>query len=200
MRTVGNGQKATVMNSPADATFFVATKGNDAWSGKLAEPNTEKTDGPFANLVRARNAARELKEKGDPKGPLTVMARGGKYFLQDTLVLSEADSGTQDCPVTYTAYPGEKPILSGGRKLTDWKPYKGRILQCDLPAAKGGKWKFRQLFFNGQRQIRARYPKFDPDNPIYGGWAFTDGPAEPGSSLAFKLRPGTLERHWKKPA
>ena len=32
------------------ATFFVATKGNDGWSGKLAEPNGAKTDGPFATL------------------------------------------------------------------------------------------------------------------------------------------------------
>jgi len=97
------------------------------------------------------------------------MVRGGKYFLEKTLVLGPENSGTQNCPITYTAYPCEKPILSGGRRITGWKPYKGKILQCLLPEAKGGKWKLRHLFYNGQRQIRARTPNFDPENPLYGG-------------------------------
>jgi hypothetical protein len=33
-----------------ETDFYVATNGNDAWSGRLAEPNAEKTDGPFATL------------------------------------------------------------------------------------------------------------------------------------------------------
>jgi hypothetical protein len=36
-----------------DTVFYVATNGNDAWSGRLAEPNAGKTDGPFATLERA---------------------------------------------------------------------------------------------------------------------------------------------------
>ena len=30
-------------------TFFVATNGNDAWMGKLGEPNAVKTDGAFCH-------------------------------------------------------------------------------------------------------------------------------------------------------
>lgn len=40
------------------ATYYVATNGSDAWSGTLAEPNPEKTNGPFATLTRARDAVR----------------------------------------------------------------------------------------------------------------------------------------------
>ena len=178
------------------ANFFVATNGNDTWSGKSAQPNAEKTDGPFATLARARNAVRKLKEEGEPKEPITLMVRGGKYFLQNTLALSKADSGTQDCPVTYTAYPDEKPVLSGGRQVTGWKPYKDKILQCELPGAKGGKWKFRQLFFNGQRQIRSRWPKRNPDNPLYDGWVFVEDAAEEGSFVAFKYPAGTFNKKW----
>jgi len=29
-------------------TFYVSTVGNDAWSGRLAEPGRDRTDGPFA--------------------------------------------------------------------------------------------------------------------------------------------------------
>ena len=185
--------------------FYVATDGDDGWSGKLAAPHADRTDGPFATLVRARDAIRETKAGQPLDAPVTVLVRGGKYYLDETLVLGSEDSGTRECPITYQAYPGEKPILSGGRKVDGWEPYQGQILQCRLPRAKGGGWKFRQLFFNGQRQIRARYPNFDPENPLHGGWAFVAGPAEEGSYVAFKYQAGTFavkgrgKHHWAKP-
>lgn len=204
----------------AKATFFVATNGNDNWSGKLFEPSAKETDGPFATLIRARDAIREA--KNEPQRPVTVMVRSGKYYLDQTLVLCPQDGGKRESPVIYTSYPGEKPIISGGRKVAGWKPYKRNIIQCELPEAKGGKWKFRQLFFNGQRQVRARCPKFDPINPLYGGWSFIEGPADNGSisgssfpggftnmvdrsyeggdASAFKYKPGTFKHHWSKPS
>ncbi len=30
--------------------FYIATNGNDSWSGKPATPNTDKSDGPFATI------------------------------------------------------------------------------------------------------------------------------------------------------
>lgn len=71
----------------AGATLYVATNGNDDWSGKLAEPNVAKTDGPFATLERARDAVRELKGKQAPKEPITVTVRGE--------VLPGPDAGVQ---------------------------------------------------------------------------------------------------------
>lgn len=205
-------------------TFFVATNGNDAWSGKLPAPNEEGNDGPFATLVAARDAVREMKAKNRLKNPVTVMVREGKYFLRHTLVLNDGDSGTRECLIAYMAYPGEKPILSGGKKLTGWKPYKDNILQCAVPEARRGKWKFRQLFFNGQRQMRACWPKPDPEDPRHTGWALVEGPVGEGSASpldtrqgyvhvhgpgksamgysasAFKYKPGISKRRWAKPA
>ena len=203
------------------ATFFVATNGDDAWFGRAAEPNAGGTDGPFATLARARDAVRELKARGGLKAPVTVMVRGGKYFLDHTLVLGDEDSGTRECPITYTAYPGEEPILSGGRRLTGWEPYRGDILQCTVASARGGKWKFRQLFLNGERQPRACWPKPDPEDPRCTGWAFVEEPVGEGtasplrppggyvlptdksvaalSASAFRYKPGTPKQHWSKP-
>ncbi len=206
-----------------DATFFVARNGNDEWSGMLSDPSAEETDGPFATLARARDAVRQLKAGGEPTEPMTVMVRGGKYYLEYTLILGPEDGGTRQAPVTYTAYPGERPILSGGVPVTGWKPYRENIVQCQLAGVKGGKWKFRQLFLNGQRQIRARYPKLDRDNPLYGGWAFMEGPADDGTNPAanyepygfgdlkdrtldggtvnaFRYKPGTFKHSWSKPS
>lgn len=199
--------------------FYVATTGNDNWSGKLDTPTRDHADGPFATLERARAAIRQLKAGGDLKQPATVMVRGGKYLLEDTLKLGPKDGGGKDCPVTYTAYPGETPILSGGRRITGWKPYKDNILQCEVPGTKGGGWKFRQLFLNGKRQIRARWPNFEPDDPLYGGYARIEGagggsatvkrwdgvvaseidPSEEESRDAFRYMQGTFPHRWAKP-
>ena len=183
-----------------ETTFFAAPSGSGTWSGRLAAANAQQDDGPFATLIQARNAVRELKarEKG-LKAPITVMVRGGKYHLSETLELTESDSGTRECPITWRAYPGETPVLSGGRVVSGWKPYKGDTLQCDLPEAMGGKWRFRQLFFNGRRQTRARYPKLDPENPVHGGWANAEDPAGEGNPVAFRYKPGTFPRRWAKP-
>jgi parallel beta-helix repeat protein len=181
------------------ATFYVATNGSDDWSGKLAEPNAAKSDGPFATLERARNAGREQKGKQATNQAITVMVRGGKYFLERTFTLGQQDSGGQGFPVRYQAYQGEEVILSGGTKISDWKVYKGQILQTSLSGTKGGEWKFRQLFLNGERQRRSRYPKYDAKNPLYGGWLFAEGPAEKGSASAFIYKPESFPHRWAKP-
>ena len=192
--------RARAGDEPAgtQATFYVATDGSDAWSGKLAAANAQRTDGPFATLEKARDALRAIDRKGRTT-PLVVMVRGGKYFLDDTLVIGPKDAGTAEAPVVYTAYPGEKPILSGGRKMTGWQPYKAQIFVCDLPGSKGGKWKFRRLWADGKLQCRSRWPNFDPRNPVRDGWAKAEGPAAPDSQQAFRYRPGTFPRHWAKP-
>jgi hypothetical protein len=154
-----NGSMGVQPNKEPKATFFVATDGSDAWSGKLAAPNAEKTDGPFATVTRAKDAIREIKAEKSLSEPVTVMVRGGTYFLDDTIVFGQEDSGTKDCPITYMAYPGEKPVLSGGKRITGpWKPYKGEIMVCSIKEVKEGKWHFRQLSVNGERQTRARIP------------------------------------------
>jgi hypothetical protein len=42
------------------AAYYVATDGNDAWSGRLPAPNANKSDGPLATLGRAKEAVRQL--------------------------------------------------------------------------------------------------------------------------------------------
>ena len=181
--------------------FFVATDGNDGWSGELEAANADATDGPFASLTRGRDAVRQLRTAGDLQGPVEVQVRGGVYYLSEPLRLSGGDSGTSQNPVTYTSYPGEEAALSGGVPITDWRPFKGDIVCTDLPEVRAGRWHFRQLFFNGERMIRARYPKYDPQDPLYGGWAFVEAavPEDDPNPVAFRYEPGTFPRRWAKP-
>ncbi len=158
-------------------TFYVATNGNNNWSGMLSEPNAEKTDGPFATLEHARDEIRKLKkENGLPAGGVVVELRGGIYELTETLELLAEDSGTVEAPIVYQARPGEEVRLVGGKVVTDWKPVidpkvlkrldksaHGKVLQADLKSLgitdygqvdNGG----IELFFQDKPMTMARGP------------------------------------------
>src|SRR3989339_1832385 len=63
----------------ADMSFYVSAKGNDSWSGKLAEPLKNGSDGPFATLEKARDAIRTLKKTGNLAKGTTVLIKSGVY-------------------------------------------------------------------------------------------------------------------------
>jgi len=148
---------AGALAQQAGRTFFVAPVGNDAWSGTLNAPNADRTDGPFATLEGARNALRKI-----PKTqPITVQFRQGIYNLDRPFVLSPEDTGAADAPITYAAYPGEAAVISSGRAITDWRPttVNGQAAwMAEVPLVRDGKWTFRELWVNGQRRARARFP------------------------------------------
>jgi parallel beta-helix repeat protein len=140
----------------SDIVFYVSPEGSDSQAGTII-------DKPFATLQKARDAIRELKKAGGLKSPVTVFLFGGTYELTEPFILTTEDSGTETCPITYRAYNDEKPIISGGREIkSQWEQYEGNIMVCDVPEARDGNWKFRQLFLNGKRMDRARIP--DKDN------------------------------------
>lgn len=144
----------------AGRNFYVAIDGQDDWSGKLAAPNKTHTDGPFATLTRARDAVRSLRASHSPAVPIRVLVRGGTHFLEKPLVFGPEDSGRPDAPITYAAYPGEKPVLSGGLRIEGWKPTligQKHLWVADVPG--GVAPSSRQLFVNGKRCARPRLPK-----------------------------------------
>lgn len=141
------------------AVFYVAIDGNDSWSGKLESPNANKSDGPFATIARAVEAVRQIKKDKGNSEAISVVLREGIHFLDKPIALNQKDGGSDTCPMTYMAYPGEKPTISGGRLIKrEWKKYKDNIMVCNIPDVKAGKWKFNQLFVNGKRQVRSRIP------------------------------------------
>lgn len=134
---------AMEVHAMPQADFYVSSKGNDAWSGTLAQPNEMRTDGPFASVQKAQAAVRKLKSPG------TVLVRKGTYQLTEPLVFTPADSGD-----TYAAYPGEKPVISGGKRITGWTQ-NGELWTAKVP----DDWYFSDLYVNGERRSRPRLPK-----------------------------------------
>jgi hypothetical protein len=159
----------------ADLTLYVATNGNDAWSGTLPEPNEGRTDGPLATLGRAQSEIRHLKDISLRTGPLTVFVRGGVYELEQTFRISVGDSGTAAAPIVFRAYGNEKPVLTGARRISGFTPHKGRILKADVAAQGLRNVGLHQLYWNSKRQQLARYPNFSPQNPYGGRFAYVDG-------------------------
>jgi len=131
------------------AVFHVSPDGKDTNAGTEARP--------FATLGRAQQAVRGKIAAG-LTGDVTVLIRPGTYELAEPLKFSAPDSGTKQHAVTYAAVPGEKVIVSGGRRITGWQRGKGKLWTAFAGDVKAGKWHFRQLVVNGRRARRARTP------------------------------------------
>lgn len=149
-------------------TYYVDANGSDTWSGTLPVATPNGTDGPWATLAHARDVLRTLHKDR----PIRVLLRGGVYELAETLIFTPADSGTASAPITYAAFPGERPIVSGGRTITGWVDDTVNDRPCwrvTLPEVAAGQWYFTQLFANAERRPRPRLPK-------EGFYHFTDVP------------------------
>ncbi len=180
--------------------FYVATDGNDRWSGTKPSPTYAGTDGPFATLERARDAIRALKAKGALlAGGVTVRILDGLYPRDHTFQLTAEDSGTSNSPIIYSADSSGPVRFVGGKEVTGWKPVidaailsqldeaaRGKVMQTDLKAqgiTDFGKMSARgfgrpiqpsglELFFQERPMTLARWPN--------DGWAHIaaapDGP------------------------
>lgn len=154
------------------ADLYVSPAGNDGWSGRLAQPNADRTDGPLASLSAAQTAARQLIAAGLPAGGLTVHIGAGFYELSAALSFGPEDSGTAESPVVWRGEGAEPPALVGSRAVGKFEPWRNGILQCRLVDTPLAGRRFRQLFCGGERMVLARYPNVDPTDPHFGQWAY----------------------------
>jgi len=136
--------------------YYVSPTGNDEDPGSQVHP--------FATIDRAREVARENKNK-----PVTIYVREGVYHLDKPVVFTTDDSRIQNKSLTLQAYAGEKVIISGARQLSglQWEIYQNGILRTPV----NEEVVFDQLFVNGELRLMARYPNYDPDAVYYNGVA-----------------------------
>ncbi len=170
------------------AEFYVAPNGNDAHPGTMAQP--------FRTPGRAVRAVRDLRPRETEPGPVTVRFRGGVYPLEEKLVFEPEDSGTASSPVTYTAFPGERVVISGGRRITGhWHRVEGRpYLRTQVPGAGKDGWMFRTMSVGGESRVCARKPN-------WGAKVLRADGRAPGEDerQAFRYRPGDINPAWADP-
>ena len=171
--------------------LYVAPYGKDSWSGESPEQDKSGTDGPLASLAGARDRIRTLRHIGKLQGPVRVLIRQAVYRLGTPLLFSPEDSGSPDRPITYEAYPGEQPVLSGGRQITGWRK-EGNLWVTHIPQVISEGWRFNTLWVNGQRRQRARSPNVGyfhvagilPGNDVKTSFEFHPGDLQPWPNLS----------------
>ena len=172
----------------AAADFYVSPTGQDTNLGSLEKP--------FATISRARDEVRKLVATG-LKANIVVWIHGGIYELHEPLVFDPRDSGTDEYSVTYAVVPGETALISGGKRITEWKTEANGLWTTEIPEALSHGGSIRHLFVNGRRAIRARKPNADAKEPFL---RILDAKLDDTlQTWEIKFAPGDLA-NWKNPS
>ncbi|WP_427892121.1 right-handed parallel beta-helix repeat-containing protein [Kribbella sp. GL6] len=110
----------------------------------LGADQVVRTLGAAQALVRARSATTDVR----------VLLTGGTYELTAPLRFGTSDGGRNGHTVSWQSVPGQRAVLSGGSKISNWKltdPAKN-IWSADVPAGT----RSRQLYVDGKLAQRTQ--------------------------------------------
>jgi hypothetical protein len=154
--------------APATAPYevWISPDGSDSAAGTREEP--------LASLSLAVRKVRDLRRQGSPavaKGGV-IRLRGGRYFLDTPVVIRQEDAGGSEDPLAIEGAPGERVVLSGGMPIKGWRRLEkaipglppeavGKVWAAAIPEFHGRPLRFRQLWVNDQKAVRARTPNGD---------------------------------------
>ena len=99
-------------------TIYVSLSGNDNWSGGLAEPDGDGTDGPFRTISRANVIA----SPGD-----TIIIRAGNYNEP----ICPVNSGVIGNPIVYKSYDEEAVTICEGQPISGLTSEEYNLLEDD---------------------------------------------------------------------
>ncbi len=129
--------------------IFISEDGSDSHSGSA--------DSPVATIPKAQSLVRKAIRQ-DKYNFIKVYFRRGTYNITEPIELDIEDSGSETLRIEFLGYPGEEAVISGGKKITGWEKNKDGTWTAEISAVKAGETEFNELFRNGKRLTRARYP------------------------------------------
>ncbi len=167
---------------------YIAITGNDL--------NPGSKELPFATLKKAM----EETQKFAGKEAVNIWIGEGTYYLSETLLFDASFSGTDENPFTISSLPGAKVTIKGSMPLEGlkWREYKNGIYRAQVLDG----LQFDQLFVNDQRQVRARFPNYDYQNPLRGGkgYQLVTGGTDERYDKWFTYDPKIFtQKEWKQP-
>ena len=136
---------AGLAQAATQATFYVAPDGSDAAKGTK--------DAPFKTIGAAQKAVRAI--NGSMTGDIEVILREGTYQVTNTINFDERDGGKNGYYVRYKAAEGEHPLITGGMPITGWTLHDEAN---NIWKAENVEGRFRQLYVNNQKAVRACFP------------------------------------------
>lgn len=115
-------------------------------------------------LASALDEVRKARKAGD-SAPATIRLPEGTTEITQPVILEEKDSN-------LTIVGSKGSTLIGAPLITGWEKHEGQIVKADVSKLLPKGFLPKQLLCDGEQQILARYPNFDANDPLYGGWAF----------------------------
>lgn len=115
-----------------------------------------------------------------------VVLSPGEYVISQPLALSQADSNIE------FVCPNGKAVLSGGIVITGWKDCGNGVWEASLPDVDGAPLYTEQLFVNGKRAVRSRYPDTGFLRPA-AVEAKNDGLPAGAQQVVVTAKPGELD-------
>lgn len=145
---------AFVLSLPLAATaaplqLYVSPDGSDNAGGAI---NT-----PLASFTGARDRIRALRSTSDLSEGVVVTFAEGVYPVQEAVLFTPEDSGTEEAPIIFRAASNTEAIISGGRQINNWIR-EGAFWVTTVPEVRAGTWTFSNLWVNGDRRQPARTP------------------------------------------
>ncbi len=149
----------------SDTEIFVETWGSDS------NPGTEKE--PFCTIRAAQNKIRWIKTQPDfDDARIHVHLGPGRYILDESIQLTEEDSGTEGNPIHYVGAANGATVLCGGIDLDvsliqsvngvpnipDHRRPKIKAIQLPPSISPGSDGPHHELFIDGRRMTVARWP------------------------------------------
>jgi hypothetical protein len=130
----------------------------------------------IGSLATARDLLRAKRKQG-AASPFVIRVHRGTYRLTETLVLGPEDSG-----ITIENAPGERAIISGGRRIEGWRTSSGPLLTAPVSG------NIRQLFVASRRAQRARTPN--------NGFYLIDGASSQDKPFQLRFRGDDIKKEW----
>ena len=129
---VSEREKRIVLINTPECEIYVSVGGKDTGKGTK--------ESPFATIGRAQEEVRKIKkEKGLPQKGVVVYLRKGEYFIDDTIIFTEEDSGTENAPVIYRSFSEESVRIIGGKRISNFKPLNDPLITERLPREANGR-------------------------------------------------------------
>lgn len=162
----------TVVKAEEQTSFYVSPEGDDTNPGTAALP--------FKTIAKAQQAAQNAGSSA------TVIIRQGVYYQTQPLVFTAKDSNS-----TYQAYPGEKPVISGGKEISGGWQKEGNLFYKDLGTPVN--YYFRNLYVGNEKRQRARQPNASSQQP--NQVQYRNGPVAGHPKDAISFKPGEMRQY-----
>ncbi len=94
-----------------------------------------------------------------------IFIPSGIHYIENPIVIQPSSLGNKRCSIHFHSDIGNPATLTGACPIrTEWKPFDENIYVADIGEGR----KIDALYVNGNRQILARYPNYEPDAVLNG--------------------------------